>query len=53
VSLGKALYGLGNLEEAASYFRRAIELNPADADSRNSLGVALDRGHIEERGFGN
>ena len=33
----------GRLEEAASNFQRAVELRPADTETRNDLGVVLGR----------
>lgn len=48
-NLGKALQGLGRLEEAAASYQRALELNPSHAMACNNLGkVFLDLGRQPE-----
>jgi len=48
-NLGRALQGLGRLEEAAASYQRALELNPSHAMACNNLGrVFLDLGRKPE-----
>ena len=48
-NLGKALQGLGRLEEAAASYQRALELNPSHAMACNNQGkVFLDLGRQPE-----
>ena len=48
-NLGKALQGLGRLEEAADSYRRTLELNPNHVLACNNLGkVQLELGQWEE-----
>jgi len=43
------LYGEGHLEEAAKYYREALERRPYFAIGHNNLGLALQRlGRLEE-----
>ena len=39
--LGVALYSEGQLGEATSHYRRAVELDPRNADARAHLAIAL------------
>ncbi len=48
-NLGKALHGLGRLEEAADSYRRALELNPDHVLACNNLGKVFEElGRREE-----
>lgn len=38
---GDQLFGQRRYQEAIPYYRRALELDPADADASNDLGLAL------------
>lgn len=38
---GDQLFGQRRYQEAIHYYRRALELDPADADASNDLGLAL------------
>ena len=39
VAQGEELFGTGNMTEAAKLFQRAIDLDPANEDAHNNLGV--------------
>jgi Flp pilus assembly protein TadD len=41
-NLAVSLTALGHLDEAVSAFRRAVEMNPADALARRNLAMALE-----------
>jgi Flp pilus assembly protein TadD len=46
---GDACYRQGRFEEAAAHYRRALEIDPEDADAHNNLGAALaDLKHLDE-----
>ncbi|MFL6215447.1 MAG: tetratricopeptide repeat protein [Blastocatellia bacterium] len=48
-NLGAALQSMDRLEEAASFYRRAIAIRPEDATAHNSLGTVLQTaGKLEE-----
>ena len=47
--IGAIYLGLGNNEEAAAYFRKALELEPGTAEAYNNLGDILNKaGKYEE-----
>ncbi len=49
VHLGKTFLGLSNNEQAAQYFRQAIQASPENADAWSGLGTALCRmGEVNE-----
>ena len=39
-NLGNAFFGRGQLEKAMEHYRRALEINPGDTNTRNHLAVA-------------
>ena len=41
-NLALSLSALGRLDEAVSAFRRAVEMNPGDAQARRNLAIALE-----------
>jgi predicted O-linked N-acetylglucosamine transferase (SPINDLY family) len=48
-NVGIALWELGRLDDAVAACRRAVEINPADAEVRNNLGTALKcMGNVRE-----
>jgi tetratricopeptide (TPR) repeat protein len=48
-NLGAALQSLGRLDEAATFYRRALAIRPEDAAAHNSLGTLLQTaGRLEE-----
>jgi regulator of sirC expression with transglutaminase-like and TPR domain len=47
---GMAAVQTGEMDEAASAFRKAVEVDPADAEAWSSLGVVLVRAGDETRG---
>ena len=48
-SLGQALAGRGQVNEAIDHYRQAIEIEPDDVQAHNNLGITLaDRGQVNE-----
>lgn len=42
-NLGNTAYRLGNLQAAADYYRKALDLNPADTDAKQNLEFVLQQ----------
>jgi Flp pilus assembly protein TadD len=49
IAFGNACSALGSVDEAASAYDRALELNPTDVDARHNLGIVLHQlGRLDE-----
>jgi Flp pilus assembly protein TadD len=47
-ALGVVLFQVGDLEKAVVQFRYAVRIDPASAEARRNLALALDRIRNEE-----
>ena len=48
-NLGNALFQKGKVDDAIAHYKKALQINPDDADAHNNLGIALrQKGKVDE-----